>query len=90
MIWGKILMEFDEFDVFMEFLLVDEMRRVSILHHMPMTWGDSFDDVDDFLVWHELAARKPLSESVWYGTYVTTFRVTIRELLTHSGRTTST
>ena len=37
-----------------------------------------------FLVWHRLTASKPLSANVWYGTHVNTFRVPIREFVTHS------
>ena len=67
-------------------ILVDEMRRVWCLF-ITRQWDNVRHDFLSFmmfLLWHRLAASKPLSANVWYGTRVNTFRVPIREFVTHS------
>ena len=57
-----------------------------VLYLLAMRWGwVYFPDVYDvLLVWYQLTASKPLGANVWYGTYVNTYWVLIREVETHS------
>ena len=67
-------------------ILVDEMRRVWCLF-ITRQWDEARYDFMSFmmfLVWHRLAASKSLSANEWYGTHVNTFRISIREFVTHS------
>ena len=55
------------------FTLANETRRCMF----------DLDYYDCFLMWHRLTISKPIGANVWYGTYINTHWVTIREIVIH-------